>query len=94
MPVNVNVAASSREKELEKFEARGGTPNGSHSTPTGLSEVSYVLPSRTYSVSLASSPHSGVKSELRGFPKIEPTHQYSVATSSPYTLPLDVPTAA
>jgi hypothetical protein len=98
VPVNVNIipqaanevleqqlrAMDNKKKELEKFEAWGGTPNGSQSTPTGLPErESYVLPSRTYSPSLASSPRSGVKIKPRGFPKSEPA-QSSVAAASPY----------
>lgn len=98
VPVNVNIipqaanevleqqlrAMDNKKKELEKFEAWGGAQNGSQSTPTGLPErESYVLPSRTYSPSLASSPRSGVKIKPRGFPKSEPA-QSSATAASPY----------
>jgi hypothetical protein len=98
VPVNVNIipqavnevleqqlrAMNNKKEELEKFGAWGGTPNGSQSTPTGMPErETYVLPSRTYSPSLASSPRSGVKIKPRGFPKSEPA-QSSAAATSPY----------
>lgn len=78
-------ALDNQRKQLEKVEAWSGTPQGANTTPTSLSgRESSVLPSRTYTPSMAASPRSAVKIKPRGFPKSETmkspaTTQYATA---------------